>query len=164
MKTVPLSVRISHEDSEFISKLNIEGATTPSDKIRAIISEKKKLELEGEEHSEVLDRIEQLLRPVSRNLKQVQFEQNIYSQSIEPTKDTLIDLLVYFLTEGGKVNDHESLVNFEDHLSEQVFRMFEASLQAKTLARLSSEKRNEYEERFIRCQHLIEFFKNQAEH
>jgi hypothetical protein len=33
-KTVPLSVRVSHEDAEFIANLYIGDAVTPSDKVR----------------------------------------------------------------------------------------------------------------------------------
>lgn len=164
MKTIPLSVRITHEDSDFITNLDIEGAKTPSDKVRAIINEKKKLEDIGEKHNEVLDRVEQFIRPVSRQLKQTQYEQNIYSQVIEPTKDTLVDLLVCFFTEGRKVKDEEGLVKFEDNLSEHVFRLFEANFQPKSLERLSIEKSNEYKERLNRCKHLLQLFENQVEH
>ena len=41
-KTVPLSVRISHDDAEYIAGLKIDDALTPSDKVRAIIRDARK--------------------------------------------------------------------------------------------------------------------------
>lgn len=39
IKTVPFSARISIEDAAFISSLEYEGASTPSDKLRALLAE-----------------------------------------------------------------------------------------------------------------------------
>ena len=40
-KTVPISVRVSNEDAEFIATLQIDNAVTPSDKVRSLIKEAK---------------------------------------------------------------------------------------------------------------------------
>ena len=37
-KTVPLSVRVTDADAEFLARLDIAGATTPSEKLRALLT------------------------------------------------------------------------------------------------------------------------------
>lgn len=41
-KSVPLSVRISVDDAEFIARLSLEGATTPSEKMRKLLGEARR--------------------------------------------------------------------------------------------------------------------------
>ena len=63
-KTVPISARISHEDAEFISQLKINEATTPSDKLRAIISDAKRQRLRTQDYRGCFQMIQELLMPV----------------------------------------------------------------------------------------------------
>ena len=41
-KSVPLSVRVSPDDARFISQIDIAGAATPSDKVRALLADARK--------------------------------------------------------------------------------------------------------------------------
>ena len=50
-KTVQISARISNEDAEFLSKLTINGAKTPSDKLRAIITQTRKRSIEIQDYT-----------------------------------------------------------------------------------------------------------------
>ena len=53
-KTVPLSVRVPYEDAEFIAGLHVNGANTPSDKLRAIINQARRRHQGGQDFGSAL--------------------------------------------------------------------------------------------------------------
>jgi hypothetical protein len=142
MKTIPLSVRISHEDAEFIANITIDGAKTPSDKIRAILKEKRKSKLAGNNYSEVLTNIENYLLPISRQIKEIQHEKNTYSQVIDPIRDSLADLLAYFISSGKIIDDTLGCQEFENELMERVSRLFERTIHLGIIQSTNSTRKN----------------------
>jgi len=64
MKSVPISVRISEAEAEFIASLNLPGASTPSDKLRTIVSEARMRHEGSYDHSQVLRIEHDILSPV----------------------------------------------------------------------------------------------------
>ena len=63
-KTVSISARISHEDAEFLSSLTIEGATTPSDKLRALLADARQRHAGLQDYSSNLSHSNAQLGPV----------------------------------------------------------------------------------------------------
>ena len=53
-KTITLSVRLSQEDSDYLASLKINNATTPSDKLRAIIAQSKELQFGDKDYGKSL--------------------------------------------------------------------------------------------------------------
>ena len=58
---VPISVRISQEDADFIASLQIQGANTPSDKIRELLRQARTLHTQGQDYESSLSLAEQPL-------------------------------------------------------------------------------------------------------
>ena len=76
-KTVPLSVRVTDADAEFLARLDIAGATTPSEKLRALLTaERTRGEGAGDPHRS-FEIIRDLLRPAQRGIRLAEAEQGI---------------------------------------------------------------------------------------
>lgn len=127
-KTVPLSVRISHEDAEFLAKLEVDNAKTPSDKVRAIIAERRRLAPEGHSYSQVLSWNESSLAPMLLKLREIQNREKEYSEVIRIAAEWLPDVLAHFLIEGKNVQDKQGLAKLEADITDKVFRLIEATL------------------------------------
>ncbi len=162
MKTIPLSVRISHEDAEFIANLDIEGAKTPSDKIRAIIKEKRKSDLSGSDYSEVLTNIENYLLPISRQIKQVQHDENTYSQVIEPIRDSIAEILAYFISSGRNVENILSCQEFENELMERVSRLFERTIHLGVIQSTNTTRKNIFRNKLNTYIQLLRLLDNET--
>lgn len=127
-KTVPLSVRISHEDAEFLAKLEVDNAKTPSDKVRAIIAERRKFAPEGLSYSQVLSWLEGSLAPILLKLRDVQNREKEYSEVVRIAAEWLPDLLAHFLIEAKSVQNKQGLAKLEADITDKAFRFIEAIL------------------------------------
>ena len=162
MKTIPLSVRISHEDAEFIANLNIDGAKTPSDKLRAILREKRKSNLIGNDYSEVLTNIENYLLPISRQIKEVQHKENTFSQVIEPIRDSIADLLAYFISSGKKIDNTLGCQEFENELMERVSRLFERTIHLGIIQSTNTTRKNVFRNKLNTYIQLLRLLDNET--
>ena len=60
---IPLSVRIDQEEADFIAQLSIEGASTPSEKIRELLKQARMSHETVRDYSFALDEMERLIQP-----------------------------------------------------------------------------------------------------
>jgi UPF0288 family protein (methanogenesis marker protein 3) len=131
-KMVQIGVRIPQEDATFISQLNVEGATTPSDKLRTIIAQARKRELGAHDYKECLATIDELLLPVRNQVRALELQQEIHSEFVLRTLDWLSDVLAFCLASRADLESSqkkESLEYFEQQLSSRIFRIIESVLQ-----------------------------------
>ena len=89
-KAVPLSVRISENDAAFLAGLDLPEATTPSDKIRALIWEARQRHQGGQVYGEAIQFQEDLLAPFLRQLLQLG---NVHRMQFERRFDSWKDLI-----------------------------------------------------------------------
>ena len=71
-KTVPLSVRVSDEDARFLASLDIEGAVTPSEKLRALLTSERRLREGGGDAADAEEMLEDLCRPAKRRIRKAE--------------------------------------------------------------------------------------------
>lgn len=90
-KSVPISVRITDEDAEFLSRLRIPGAVTPSEKFRSLLSESKKRHEGLSTYGEALAYFSDMLIPAVRKLQKHERETG--------TKSEVVHLLAHWLPE-----------------------------------------------------------------
>lgn len=131
-KMVQIGVRIPQEDATFISQLKVEGANTPSDKLRAIIAQARKREHGLRDYKECLSTIDDLLMPVRNNVRELELHQEIHSEFVIRTLDWLSEVLAYCLASRVDLESSqskESLEHFEQQLSSRIFRIMESVLQ-----------------------------------
>ena len=127
-KTVPLSVRISHDDAAFLAELKIEGATTPSDKLRGLIAERKKQSLQGDEYDLILASLEANLGRVIPVLRHVENDQNAHSEILKMVAESLPDMLAHLLAQGRKVKDKNDMAKLESQIADKFFLLIEMML------------------------------------
>jgi hypothetical protein len=127
-RSVPVSVRITQEDAEYISALKIDGATTPSDKIRSIITSARQSSARENTYSTYLNQFQQLLNIT--NFHELEFELNEHSEFIESLLSWLPTMMAYFILNQPKKDqtDLEALKLLEKDLCNKVFRLIESMM------------------------------------
>ncbi|GAB6093805.1 hypothetical protein JCM14469_00570 [Desulfatiferula olefinivorans] len=134
-KTVPISVRISHEDAEFLSRLTIGGAGTPSDKLRAIIREQRQRQSTTTDYPGCFQTIQTLMAPVIEAVRQAENEQGIHSELIFRAFDWFPDLIACVMSslpESPNAPAAADLGELEKNVAERLFRIMESVLQMGT--------------------------------
>ncbi|MEX0886492.1 MAG: hypothetical protein WD009_08650 [Phycisphaeraceae bacterium] len=135
MKTVAMSVRVPEDDAAFIAGLEVPGAVTPSDKLRAIIAEAR-LRQEGPgDFRRALALSEQLLRPARQHLRDAEYRLRVHSDLVAAVEDWLPEALATAMTgplrhdaSGPDENDDPALLELERALADRVFGLIEAVL------------------------------------
>lgn len=125
-KSVPLSLRISSEDAEFIANLQISGAITPSDKIRAIIKEAKNRREQPRDYANSRNYVNEALSHLRAEITRFELEQNQYSELINQFNDWLADAFAFinsFNIEPQAIE--EGLRRLEQGIVKRIFRLIE---------------------------------------
>lgn len=97
-KTVPFSARISIEDAEFISRLEYDGAHTPSDKLRALLAETRRQHQGFADYGQNLAHMQEWLGQIKRQLLVRQQQIGQHSELMVRVLDALPDLLATLQT------------------------------------------------------------------
>ena len=120
-KTTALSVRVSDEDARFLSGLSLDGATTPSEKLRALLSAQRRLHDGARSPTDAAETIEDLMRPSLRRVRRAEAELGVHSEPVQRVFDRLPVLAGLALAgpQGdGKGPDVKALEAFEAQILE----------------------------------------------
>ncbi len=132
-KMVSLAVRVSHEDAEFISQLKIEGAKTPSDKMRAIIAEARRRELGIHDFKTSLELTHNILDPVYSRIREAELDNEMHSELLTRTIEWLPEILAYIISRqddlDSKNESKKALNETEKGVADRVFRFMESTMQ-----------------------------------
>lgn len=134
-KTVPLSVRISDDDAEFLARMEVAGATTPSEKMRAVLAAERKRWEGSRDPVEAIEFVRDLLRPAQRSVRRLEAETHQSSDFILKLYERLPEILAtaFIGPQGGK--DAGALVAFEAQLLDQVFALLQETLELGLIVR-----------------------------
>lgn len=128
-KMVPLSVRVTPADAEFIAGLQIDGATTPSDKLRAIIAEERQRREGSEDYALAVALIRDLMQPALRRLRAAEGDANVHSELVARLGEWLPDICGYLVAEApAPADDDGDLRAFEAGLADRVFSLVDSVL------------------------------------
>lgn len=135
-KTVPISARISHEDAEYLSSLKINGATTPSDKLRAIISENRQRHTKITDYQGCFQLIVKFMEPAIEAIRKAEIDQTAHSEIITRSFEWLPDVIAFLVSSLAKAASegitNEDLKDLEKGFSDRIFRVMESILQMGT--------------------------------
>ena len=130
-KTVTISARIPREDAEFISQLDVSGATTPSDKIRTIITETRLRDAGTQDYPGCLAAVSGLVAPVATFVHEQEHIESMHSELLARTLEWLPDMMAFAMASLNS-EDHASgadtLQALEDGVADRVFRLMESIL------------------------------------
>ncbi len=130
-RTVPISARISQEDAEFLSQLTIAQAITPSDKLRAIISEARERHAVAKDYRGCYQTMQGWVQPAQEKIRQAELDNHIHSELVQRTAEWLPDTVAYLVSVMGDDEEitREQLKQLEAGLADRVFRLVESVLQ-----------------------------------
>jgi len=131
-KTVSLSTRLSQEDAEYLSKLKVEGATTPSEKLRAVISETRKRNEGMQDYRGSFQMYQEVMNRVSMVTREIEMEQKIHSEMISRTIEWLPDMMAFVTAKGAELQESADIDNaksLEDGITDRCFRLIQSILQ-----------------------------------
>ena len=130
-KNIPLSVRVSQADAEFLARVDLEGASTPSDKVRALLAEARRRHDGFHDYASCLGMANEMLAPTLHLLKDLEKRCDIHSEPVAQLAEWLPETLAFFLTtfpDDGVENDMEQIEALERGVTDRVFRLTQALL------------------------------------
>ena len=131
-KLVTISARISPEDAEFISRLHVADARTPSDKLRAIIADARQRAGRDRDYAGTLQTIQDLLQPLMQKIRHAEVENQIHSEVLIRLADWIPDALAFLVSSISQPDDQpteEQLHHLESGTAERLMRLVESVLQ-----------------------------------
>ena len=136
-KKVSLSVRISQEDADYLASAPISGATTPSDKVRALIAEARAQSNGSCDSEGYRSRLDALTHSTRERLRKGEEALGLKSELVWLLLNWLSDAGVH-LTSGPKKSDRvdqKDIEAFEATAADHVFRLFDGVLRLGVTAR-----------------------------
>lgn len=131
-KSIPLSFRVSDEDAEFLSRLDLPGASTPSEKLRVLIGEARRRAGNDADYAGCLREAQALLEPVRAQLREAELKTDAHSELVMQTLDWLPELLAFVMASARRSvqsePDSDRLKALEQGLAERIARMASAQL------------------------------------
>lgn len=131
-KQVTISARISAEDAEFISRLTIDDAKTPSDKLRAIIAKAKERSTRQRDYTGSLSDIQEFIQPVMKEIRKTEVENQIHSELLIRLAEWIPDTAAFLISsilEAGEAKTNEKMLQVEQGAADRLVRLMESILQ-----------------------------------
>jgi hypothetical protein len=134
-KSIPLSFRVTDEDAEFLAALEIPGAVTPSEKLRALITRARLEQAEARTYEGSLGRVRELLEPTSQTLRARELATRQRSELLADTLYWLPDLVAFLMAGPESARKAEDMRSFEAGVAHRIFRFIEAVLRLGVTAK-----------------------------
>lgn len=130
-RTIPISVRIGTEDAEFIAGLELEGATTPSDKVRALLADARRRAQGAGDYGESLRQAQDSLAPARRAILGQEHQHGLHSALLARTLEWLPETVAFLLANANTAEQATaaSMKHLERGVMERVARLMESVLQ-----------------------------------
>ncbi|MFT6332351.1 MAG: Arc/MetJ-type ribon-helix-helix transcriptional regulator [Lentimonas sp.] len=124
-QSIPFSVRLPQEYAEFIANLEIKGAKTPSDKIRAIIKKAHEEEKENRDYKNVLRKIQKTFIPALDHLHKEELKKGERSELVRIISQWLSETYAFFISTLLENKESVNLNNLEKGMADRIFILFE---------------------------------------
>ena len=126
---IPISVRISQEDADFIANLEIEGANTPSEKIRELLKEARLAHAQTQDYESTLIRCEQLIQPAKHDLLLLEKNLGVHSPIMARAFELVPDLMATLAAVPDNDCNITDLKKHERELMWRIVRLMDGVLQ-----------------------------------
>lgn len=133
-RSVPLSVRITDDDAAFLADYKADGARTPSEKLRAILADARKLHDPSGDYAGGVEQVSALLQPALSRVRNVQRAERLRSDLVARLYERVPELVAALML-GPSLSDGDSaqakakaLTAFEAELAQHVFALIEEML------------------------------------
>ncbi|MCB0323102.1 MAG: hypothetical protein KDD69_05990 [Bdellovibrionales bacterium] len=133
-RTVPFSVRVSQEDAEFIAALEVPDASTPSDKLRAIIADARTRAESDKDFVGCWRILRELTGPAMVRLRELEYAERMHSELLRQAIECAEGLLAFVVAElDDEIKDAaKHLTQVEAGAADRVFTLIEMMLRLGT--------------------------------
>jgi hypothetical protein len=122
MQTV--SVRIPGEDLEWLATYDIQGATSPSDKLRALVTQIRRQQQGAMDYGASLQWMRELVSPFVTAVGAFEHRQSRHSEVLRLMNDWVPQVMAMLVAEGTLARDPQrKLVELEEKLVARVFQL-----------------------------------------
>ncbi|MCG8406896.1 MAG: hypothetical protein MI923_16990 [Phycisphaerales bacterium] len=128
---IPLSLRITSDDAAFLAELEVPGARTPSEKVRAILANARRQHRGTKDLVQCLELIQDMMRPSLNKVRAVQADLGLRSDFVlklyEKVPELLAELVAVKIEAGdvGEESQVKRLRSLEADLANEVFGLIE---------------------------------------
>lgn len=126
---IPVSVRISQEDADFIANLNMEDANTPSEKIRELLKQARLAHTQMHDYGSALNAMEQFFQSAKRDVLHAEKEYGVHSHILARVFELLPDLGATLAADLPEDADLEMLKKYEREVMWRIVRLTDSILQ-----------------------------------
>ena len=126
---IPISVRISQEDADFIAELKIEGANTPSEKIRELLTQARLAHSQTHDYGTALVAQEQFFQVARRDVLHAEKEWGIHSHIVARLFEQLPDFAATLAADLPENAQAADLKRYECELMRRIVRLTDSILQ-----------------------------------
>lgn len=127
MQTV--SVRIPSEDLEWLATLNLQGATTPSDKVRALVSQIRRQQEGASDYAASLAWMRDLLTPFVTRIGANEHRQSNHSEIIRLLAEWTPQTMALLIADNGPGSQaQQRAIQLEDRLVARIIQLVTATL------------------------------------
>lgn len=124
-----LSVRIPSEDLEWLSAIEMSGATTPSDKLRALIAQMRRQHQGTMDHATCVAWLRDLLGPSVVAMREVENRHRLHSDAVNAVVEWLPQIMATLLSERRFGKDAAGQAgDIEAALVQRCFQLFSSLL------------------------------------
>jgi hypothetical protein len=129
MQMQTLSVRVPADDVAWLATLDLQGAVSPSDKLRTLIAQMRRQSEGGMDYAASVAWLRDLLTPLVTRIHAVENRHRMHSEALSLTAEWLPAIMATLLSARGiDVNDRARAVELEDLLVERCFQMLTSLL------------------------------------
>ena len=130
-KTKQVGVRLTDDEAAFLAGYQADNATTPSEKLRAIIDEARQRHLGTEDYVGSLKLVTELLEPTVRIVRNSENTQRMHSELVTRLNEWVPECMAYLIASNGSDTDldREQLIEIEAALAQRVFVLIQSVLQ-----------------------------------
>lgn len=159
-RSVPLSVRVSDDDAAFLAAFEAPGATTPSEKLRAILAAARRRHLGARDFTDCAVLIEDMLRPAERRLRDAQRQAGRRSDFVFKLYEHMPEIMAEMIAASPTTDDGiDGLKRFEVALADQVFAVIEEILDLGLTSRSRSYDPDLIKDRLSPVLEIVELLK-----
>ena len=126
---IPISVRISQEDADFIAELKIEGANTPSEKIRELLTQARLAHSQTHDYGTALVAQEQFFQVARRDVLHAEKQAGVHSHIVARLFEQLPDLAATLAADLPENAQAADLKRYECELMRRIVRLTDSILQ-----------------------------------
>ena len=161
MKKVQIGARITQEDAEFISQLKVEGAHTPSDKLRAIIENARRKAEYSYDFAGSYRMMKEEMNPIVEYVKSTEYLNGKHSAVLARILEWMPDFYAFCLSSlHSDKEKNNNLAEFEKEVTARLFRLVESLLHLELSKQQTSYTADIVSDHFDSIGDLIQIIQN----